>query len=451
MPFEKGEKIVAIPIPEAQAIFDRVETYEKGSKAEPVPDVTPERDIYGVIMYRLGHPTSVYLRRILEHLFTPLEMEVFHVLKDIPMEDQAENLAKIFDMPIDQINDILEGGFQKGVLFPRDRKTRYGYRFIPRMQVQFHDGSLSNPALDLKYGPKHFYLWNDWCYHEEGMADYFGQKKRNEQRQKEGDSAVPYGRRVLPAYEAILESPDVDQLQEWEDGREVIGQHFRWSTSFCSCRRRVSGGGFTCKRTKEHVCFNFDMAAETVILRNGREITKEQALEKLRQAHRDGLIGSMEHFQTTFYYLLCFCCDCCCHHWAPHVRQWGDYDPNWRWQKSRWEPTIDIGVCNGCEDQVGGPKCLNICQYNCIEMRELEEGLSGFIGVPGHEVTQKTKAYVDTDVCCGCLSCILVCPTKAIVANCVRPVDWVPKEVKVERRKRVEGRPPTAEERLYAE
>ena len=69
--------------PALDGLFDRVQKYQKGPKAEPVPDVTETRDIYGVIMYRLGHPNAMRLRRILEHLFTPLEMEVCHVLKDV--------------------------------------------------------------------------------------------------------------------------------------------------------------------------------------------------------------------------------------------------------------------------------------------------------------------------------------------------------------------------------
>ncbi|MCX6013025.1 MAG: 4Fe-4S dicluster domain-containing protein [Chloroflexi bacterium] len=445
MPFAKSENIVPLPISEVLAISARVEKYKKGPDAKQIPDVTPQRDIYSVMMWRLASPSSLHLRKILEHLFVPLEMEVFHVIKDVSPDNQAQELATFFDMPLEQINDILESGFQKGVLFPKDRKTRSGYRFIPRANVQFHDGSLSNPALDLKYGPKLFNLWNDLCYAEEGYVDYHMQKERFEQR-------APYGRRVLPAYEAILESPDVDQLQEWEDGREIIGRHWRWSTAFCSCRRRVSGGGFTCKRTKEHVCLNFDAAAETVILRHGREITKEEALEKLRISHRDGLVGSMEHYQTTNYYLLCFCCDDCCHHWAPHVRQWGDYNPLWRWQKSRWEPTVDMGVCDGCAKEKDGAKCANICQFKAIEMKELKDGYSGFIGAPGHDYTQKKKAVVDTEKCGGCLSCALVCPTKAIVAHCVKPVDWVPKEPQYVRKdmKRKEGIR-TGFNQLYAE
>ena len=421
MPFEKGEKIVAKPVTEILAIFDRIENYKKGPKAQPMEDVTPERDIYGVMLWRLAYVGSVHMRRLLEHLFTPLEMEVLHILKDVDSANQARELATFFDMPVAKINDILEAGFQKGVLFPKDRKTRMGYRFIPRATTQFHDGSLSNPVLDLKYGPELFNLWNDLMYHEDGYKDYNMQKKRSVEK-------ASYGRRVLPAYEAILTSPDVDQLQPWEDGREIINCHWRWSVAFCSCRRRVSGGGFTCKRTKEHVCLNFDAAAETVILRHGREITKEEALEKLNIAHRDGLVGSMEHFQTTNYYLLCFCCDDCCHHWAPHVRQWGEYNALWRWQKSRWEPEINAGICDGCAKEGGDPKCVAICQFNCIDMTELEEGYSGYIGAPGHEYTHKKKAVVDTEKCGGCLSCVLVCPTKAIVSRCVKPADWVPKE-----------------------
>jgi NAD-dependent dihydropyrimidine dehydrogenase PreA subunit len=443
MPFEKNEKIVPLPIPEVHAIFARIENYEKGPKAQPIPDITSERDIYGVMLYRLAHPSSLHLRRIFEHLFTPVEMELCHIIKDVDPQNQVNELAELLDMPIEQINDILESGFPKGVLFPKDRKTRWGYRFLPRMVVQFHDGCLTNPALDLKYGPKLFHLWNDYLYHEEGREDFYRQKMRF-------DEDLAYGRRVLPAYEAILKSPDVDQLQTWEDGREVINCHYRWSTAFCSCRRSVSGGGFTCKRTQEHVCLNFDMASETVILRHGLEITREEALEKLRQAHRDGLVGSMEAHQTSFYYLLCFCCDDCCHHWAPHVRQWGDYNPLWRWQKSRWEPTIDPGICDGCANEGGEPKCVAICQFNAIDMKDHEEGYSGFVGAPGHEYTNKRKGIVDSDKCGGCLSCVIVCPNEAIEAHCVKPVDWVPKDPPYTRQKRVEGKRGGIDE-LYAE
>ena len=45
MPFTKTEKIVAKPISETQAIYDRVDTYKKGPKAQPIPDVTDDQVI----------------------------------------------------------------------------------------------------------------------------------------------------------------------------------------------------------------------------------------------------------------------------------------------------------------------------------------------------------------------------------------------------------------------
>ena len=57
-----------------------------------------------------------------------------------------------------------------------------------------------------------------------------------------------------------------------------------------------------------------------------------------------------------------------------------------------------------------------------------EDCYSGYIGAPGHEYTQRRRAVVDSEKCGGCLSCVLVCPSKAIVARCVKPVDWVPEK-----------------------
>ena len=427
MPFTRDEKIKVWTIGEHHALYDRVETYKKGPNAQEIPHVSKDLDIYSVMMTRMGSAKSPEFRRLLEWLFTQVELEVFHLLRDIPLEDQPQNLAKMMDIPIDQIEDILESGFQKGALFARDRKTRYGYRFLPRGMMQFHDGSQTNSSLDLKYGPKLFQLWNDWCYADEGLVDYERQRSKLVNQR-------PNGRRILPAYEAILASPDVDQLQSWEDGREVVNCHYRWAMSHCSCRRRVSGGGMTCKRTNDQVCLQFDIAAETVILRHNRPITREESLAALTQAHRDGLVGSMEHYQTSNFFMLCFCCDCCCHHWAPHIRQHGEYSPGWRWTKSRWQVTIDQDKCIACKNKTSGKhRCIHVCQFDAIEMRDTE------VVKEGKETAIKPRAYVEPDKCWGCLSCATICPTKAIEARCVRPTDWVPEKPLFARQKRFDG------------
>ena len=408
-------------------LFDRVENYEKGPKAQPVPDVTLTRDIYSVIMQRLGHPNAIRLRRILEHLFTPLEMEVCHVLRDVPYDDdQIANMAKIFDMSKKQMTDMMDNLMQKGVVFPRSYRIKGCYRFLPRGLYQFHDVSMSNTVIDMKYGPQIFNLWNEFFLHEDGEAMAGMHKNAWKKSQEEGRVLG----RVLPAYEAILESPDADQIQPWEDARAIINAQEVIALAPCSCRRRVSGGGMTCKRTHHQVCLNFNKAAEGVIMRFGREIDKQEALAVVRQANRDGLIHSYSGTQVIKGTLLCACCDCCCHHWAG-LWQYG-FTPGYRWDKSRWEVSIEAGACDACADIVGGPRCIDICQFNAIEMKEqqgyTEPSRDDIAAIVQHtQKVQRYKAYVDTDKCWGCLSCVLVCPPKAITAHCVRPVDWVPK------------------------
>ena len=57
----------------------------------------------------------------------------------------------------------------------------------------------------------------------------------------------------------------------------------------------------------------------------------------------------------------------------------------------------------------------------------------------GKEPVIKPRAYVEPDKCWGCLSCATVCPSKAIVARCVRPTSWVPEKPAWGRLKRREG------------
>ena len=414
-------------------VLDRVGAYKKGKNAQPIPDVTADRDIYGVLGARLAHPTSVRLRRILEWLLSPLEAEVCHVIKDVPQENQWEPLAKYFDMPVAKMKDILQSLFQKGCIFPKDYKTWMGFRFLPRGLYQLHDGGMTNPNIETKYGPTIFNLWNDFAIHDEVERHH----QLFQQYKEVGRDPNDYGRRVLPAYEAILMGPDADKIQPWEDARAIIDSMDVLSLAPCSCRKRVSGGGMTCKRTKAQVCLNFNKAAIGVLHKHGREITKPEALQVVRQANRDGLVHSMEHYQTTTPHLLCACCDCCCHHWGPRTQ--AGWKPEYRFRKSRWEVEISQGACDGCVDLKDGPKCINTCQFNSIEMREISDFEDSNMPEPWLQTIQNVKAYVDTDLCWGCLSCVLVCPSTAITAKCVRPEDWVPAQRTSKIPKRKEG------------
>jgi len=410
-------------------LLDRVGAYKKGPKAQAIPDVDELHDIYDVLCDRLAYPNSVRVRRLLEWEFSELELEVCHLLKDLDLDNQAETLGKMLDVPVTKMKDVLMSLFQKGAIFPRDYKTWRGFRFLPRGLYQLHDGGMTNAALDLKYGPTVYNLWNDFVIHDEATR-----VKETYDRWREEGAPTDLGRRVLPAYEAMLLSPDADQIQPWEDARAIIDAVELISLAPCSCRKRVSGGGMTCKRTKAQVCLNFDKAATGVIYKHGREITKAEALQVMHQANIDGLVHSMEHFQTLRPYLLCACCDCCCHHWAPTAQS--GWKPEYRFRKSRWEVEISSGACDACIEVKEGPKCISICQFNAIEMREMDNYIEA--PMPEPWLIQNVKAFVDLDRCWGCLSCVLVCPSHAITALCVRDEEWVPESRTAPAPRRVE-------------
>ncbi|MCX6011897.1 MAG: 4Fe-4S dicluster domain-containing protein, partial [Chloroflexi bacterium] len=93
-------------------------------------------------------------------------------------------------------------------------------------------------------------------------------------------------------------------------------------------------------------------------------------------------------------------------------------------------------ACDACINEKEGPQCIRICQFNAIDMKDMANYEPSPMPEPWN--IQKTKAFVDTKRCWGCLSCALVCPSHAITAKCVRDESWVPEERVAPQPKRVD-------------
>ena len=72
-------------------------------------------------------------------------------------------------------------------------------------------------------------------------------------------------------------------------------------------------------------------------------------------------------------------------------------------------------------------------------MRETQKFDETNMPEPWAGLIQNVKAYVDPDLCWGCLSCVLVCPSSAIHAECMRDEDWVPAQRTAKQPKRIDG------------
>ncbi|MFX0057968.1 MAG: DUF362 domain-containing protein [Candidatus Heimdallarchaeota archaeon] len=156
-------------------------------------------------------------------------------------------------------------------------------------------------------------------------------------------------------------------------------------------------------------CKNYDqslgcMALGKGVLRMktfGRIGTKEEALERSRQAVAAGLLPSLGRVKsdTIVYHALpeqgdlmhiCFCCPCCCiegssKHSPRYLREWHQ-------KMEGVSVTVDKDLCNGCE------LCLEVCIYGGMEVID-------HVAVIDRE---------GEDRCRGCGRCERVCPTGAI-------------------------------------
>ncbi len=359
--------------------------------------VQTESDDYARLAAASGYPGSILFRRILEYLLSPLEAKVCAqiIWMPIPPRQIAENI----DADIDTVKTAIDSLHLKGLIHPRDFRAGEGFRY--RLSTgKLHKSTLSNPDLHTAYPdlPK---LWTDFIDNEEGEWQCVRRLIATEQDQ-------PAQRRILPAWRALVASPDRDKIQPWEDQRAIAAAVKLCVEIPCPCRVQIAGSGGACDRTELDACLLFGWEAEYALSKGiGREIGGDELLELMEQVSIDGLAGSYPNSRAVPPLTLCYCCDCCCHLWAAMNRH--DVSQQHRdWAKSRWQPEMSNDICDGCGI------CADKCPWRAIEMRGAEGS---------------AKAVLDPEKCWGCGGCALWCDAGAIQMRCVRPEEWVPQKV----------------------
>jgi formate hydrogenlyase subunit 6/NADH:ubiquinone oxidoreductase subunit I len=131
----------------------------------------------------------------------------------------------------------------------------------------------------------------------------------------------------------------------------------------------------------------------------GREISKREALEIIRQNEADGLVLQPSNTQKVEY--ICSCCGCCCGMLGLQKMLPRPVD----YWSTTYYATIDSGNCTACG------LCEERCQVNALKNDES-------LGVYS----------VNLDRCIGCGNCVASCATGAIalvkkVKAKVPPVD----------------------------
>ena len=193
--------------------------------------------------------------------------------------------------------------------------------------------------------------------------------------------------RVIPIEQQI--EPHEDIVLPEEEVRKIIGKYDIIGVSHCYCRHLKDLLDTPCKiDAPRQNCLSFGRTAKFAIDHNfAKLISKEEALEKLKEAEDLGLVHKAFHVRGAPYQeelAICNSCSCCC----------GNFQAFYSGTSPTHTYTSYIANVNE-SDCVGCGTCLDVCPMNSIELDD-------------------NTAIVNEERCFGCGVCASKCPENAI-------------------------------------
>jgi Pyruvate/2-oxoacid:ferredoxin oxidoreductase delta subunit len=332
-------------------------------------------DAYVVLAEKLGYAGSDRLGKVLKRL---MDREEAEIVASLPCS--VAELAQKLSKQEDQVNQLLKGLFEKGVIF----MTSKGYRFA-RDIFQLHDATACDVRSDKVWGREHLDLWEDFCQ-SEWYTDWAKMVQTWE---------MPLWR-VVPARKAISKET---KLLPSEDIEAILEKATRFALANCSCRRIAT----RCDSPVD-VCLQINRGADYALTRGtGKELTRDEAMEVMDTAEEAGLIHSVYNGSAVAN-VICNCCTDCCIFYHP-LGKYGVLEKGVA--KSRFQAEVDKAACTGCQT------CVERCPFETVEM----------VKIPGEK---KLKAQIGSEKRFGCGVCAVGCESEAIRLVEVRQPDYIP-------------------------
>jgi len=295
----------------------------------------------------------------------------------LALPGNAPAMAGKLGRPEGEIAGMLQKLFVKGLVFPSKKTDPPTYKMC-RDLVQFHDASILWPDA-----PQDFLdLWGEFMDVEwPDVAKIFSQMVP-----RPFTRVIPVGITVQQAKTHVL---------AFEDIREIVENARNITVTKCTCRLT----SHKCDKKLE-ACIQINKGADYNLARGtGKQLTKQEALDLVRQCEEDGLIHVVINKQDVDQFI-CNCCPCCCQTMPVLIKHnISVIEP------SRFAAQVDPDLCSSCGT------CLDRCYFSAIT----QEG--------------EDTAEVNPEKCMGCGLCQVTCPTEAMSMTEVRPRDFVPEKL----------------------
>jgi electron transport complex protein RnfB len=308
--------------------------------------------------------------QILKSLFTPEEAAIAIHLSALPEPlDKIYKRVKKAGISISKnrleelLNSLNEKGAIQGGGSVYDKKhDRRRYRLIP-WAVGIFEYQLGRLTKDFAELAENYSL--GVYYKEFHKKDTPGQMR-----------TIPVETSLSPEY----------AVDTYDNVRDIIMNKVdRITIINCVCREQHGLLDEPCKLSDIRRCcvmFN-DAATRRIDDGSGKEVSKEETFEILKEYQKVGFVLQPENSQNPSF--MCVCCGCCC----GVLKMAKQFPKPAEYYSSNFYAQSDSDLCNGCET------CVKRCQMEAITL-------------------EINKAIVNLDRCIGCGNCVPTCGMKAM-------------------------------------
>jgi ferredoxin len=295
--------------------------------------------------------------KVLQWIFTPEEANLASKMK--LKGERVEQLAARLNFPIEGLKEKLEIMYEKGQIYAINTSTGRRYGLLPFM-IGVYEEQLER--MDHEFAQL--------------MEEYFDKTKY-----KDLFGTEPAIFKVIPINRVL--KPELE-IYPYEIAEEIINQSKSWGIRECICKKQQELLNKSCKYPTK-VCLNFsNKENEFENSKLSKPITKEEALEYLRQTEEAGLIHCSMNIKTGHRYI-CNCCTCCC----GVLRALTVRNQPSAFVNSNFLMSVNEELCIGCDE------CIDRCQFDALDVVD-------------------NLCTVDTKRCVGCGVCAISCSEEAL-------------------------------------
>ncbi|HUP03830.1 MAG TPA: 4Fe-4S binding protein [Bryobacteraceae bacterium] len=299
--------------------------------------------------------------RILKQLFTPAEAEIALCLSAIPetLGTIHRRTRRLVSLP--QLREALERMAEKGSIQKRPGKKGPVYGKSP-LVLGMYEAQVDRLTPDLERDVR--------AYFDEALGRELHGPRTPQMR------TVPV-HKSIPVERAVATYNDIRKAIEEMPGPFAVIP--------CICRQGRALTGQPCKQTSEpRNCLMLGVAAEMMTAKGiARPVSKEEMLDFLEKADRDGLVLQPQNVVNPLF--VCCCCGCCCGVLTTAKKQPKPAE----FFQSDFLAAVDRETCQSCG------MCATRCQMDAIAADD---------GPP----------RIAEGMCIGCGLCVTTCPSGAM-------------------------------------